>query len=1047
MRNSPPKYFRALLFCLLFSAVAFGQLSKKHFIPPLTYAEFGNATPQDQYIYISTPNNLDVAYSITPIGQPATSTITGTVTNNNPVEIFIGDGAGQLFQPSPETSTVVTDRGFIIDAEDVIYVSVRMRAGNSAQAGALVSKGRAALGTVFRSGSFTNENPQSNYLNFFSFMATEDDTTITIDDLPAGIAIRNYTGTFPIVVNLNEGESYVVATNSNENAINRDGLIGTLIESDKPIVMNSGSANGSFHNGNGRDYGIDQIVDFSNVGDEYIFVRGDGTDNLENILIVAHEDNTDIFINGGALTTTINTGEYYLIEGNEYNADGNMYVQTSKNVFAYQGVGGNGNREPNQGMFFVPPLSCNNRGDLNSIANIQNIGNRVYTGGITIVTNKGSNVEINGLPIASFSPLGPFDVDGNPEYETYKVLGLNDNVSVVSSGELYCAYFNFNGVATSGSFYSGFPSPPEIDFNLDVTAAGNCIPNITLEAFSIDVFDSIEWHYDNGNGFTGTGQTGISYKPTLPGGYKLVGTITCSGLTFDSSSVQVSICPGDFDGDSIIDNVDIDIDNDGVLNCEESQGNVRIDLTDELFPELIFQDGTIDDGFVDAEITSSSTSSNITDFTSDSDGNFTTTLGSAIDASIQYRMDFQEDVNIEFREREGYNHTITLGEVFSIIIGPSIQNITLLDPDNTILVDTDFDGVFEAGVDNFSTSEIRFQYNPTPNGTTPFRFVASQIDNVIFRHQLSNTTQQSSFEGFFRLTCFSRDSDGDGNADAFDLDNDNDGIPDLLEASGRIISLSNSDSDADGLDDVFNNIGVTPADTDFDGVPDYLDLDSDNDGIFDLFEAAHNLPDTNLNGIIDNAQTTSGFNGLVDALETGPDSYILNYVVTNTDNDNFINAAESDSDNDGCADVFEAGFSDDDDDEYLHVAPIQVDANGLVLNAPDGYTFPHPDYVDFAPIVLNTPFTDVEFCESETATMSIDTTADSYQWQTRNSNGVWVDVVNDTDYSGATTNTLTIETLTTAFDGFQYRVLLERSGNTCGRISNTITYGTSFSNA
>ena len=288
-----------------------------------------------------------------------------------PDEIFIGNGVGQLFQRSTETSQVTNNKGYIIEAEDVIYVSVRMRAGNSAQAGALVSKGNAGLGTVFRSGSYTNENPQTNYLNFFSFMATENNTTVVIDDLPTGIAIQNYTGTFPITVNLDEGESYVVATNSSENVINRDGLIGTLIESDKPIVVNSGSANGSFHNGNGRDYGIDQIVDFSSVGDEYIFVRGDGTDAFENILIVAHEDDTDIAINGGAVIANINAGDYYLIEGDSYNADGNMYVTTSKNVFAYQGVGGNGNSEANQGMFFVPPLSCNNRGDLNSIANIQ----------------------------------------------------------------------------------------------------------------------------------------------------------------------------------------------------------------------------------------------------------------------------------------------------------------------------------------------------------------------------------------------------------------------------------------------------------------------------------------------------------------------------------------------------------------------------------------------------------------------------------------------------------------------------------------------------
>ncbi|MEN8857953.1 MAG: hypothetical protein ABF260_07800 [Flavobacteriaceae bacterium] len=137
-----------------------------------------------------------------------------------------------------------------------------MKAGNNAQAGALVSKGTAALGTIFRAGSYTNQNPQSNYLNFFSLMATENNTSFVINDLPSGITIRNYTGSFPIHINLNESESYIVATNSNESVVNRDGLIGTLIQSDKPIVMNSGSANGSFHNGNGRDYGIDQIVDY-----------------------------------------------------------------------------------------------------------------------------------------------------------------------------------------------------------------------------------------------------------------------------------------------------------------------------------------------------------------------------------------------------------------------------------------------------------------------------------------------------------------------------------------------------------------------------------------------------------------------------------------------------------------------------------------------------------------------------------------------------------------------------------------------------------------
>ncbi len=55
------------------------------------------------------------------------------------------------------------------------------------------------------------------------------------------------TGQFPFNnIKLNRGESYVVAARADKASANRAGLIGTLISSDKPIVVNSGSANGSF---------------------------------------------------------------------------------------------------------------------------------------------------------------------------------------------------------------------------------------------------------------------------------------------------------------------------------------------------------------------------------------------------------------------------------------------------------------------------------------------------------------------------------------------------------------------------------------------------------------------------------------------------------------------------------------------------------------------------------------------------------------------------------------------------------------------------------
>ncbi|MDG2150770.1 MAG: IgGFc-binding protein, partial [Polaribacter sp.] len=505
-------YFLLFLINLLTIIDIEAQLSKKHFIPPLTYAEEGNANPENQYFYISTPSKKNVSFTIKQIGS--NNDITGSVSSTDPQEILIGNDDSQLFVDSRVTSIVHNDKGYIIEANDVIYVSIRVLAGGGAQAGALVSKGNSALGTTFRAGMFTNENPQSNYLNFISVMATENNTLLNFDDLPAGILIKNYSGTLPISnISLNEGESYIVATNANDNIINRDALIGTLITSDKPIVVSTGSANGSFHNGGGRDYGIDQIVGIDKIGDEYIFVKGNGNNNWENVLIVAHKDATTIRINGGGVSATINKGQYYLIEGEEYNSNGNMYVQTSNPVFAYQGIGAN-DSEANQSLFFVPPLSCENRGKVDNIPKIENIGNINFVGGINIVTNKNATVSINSLPLANFSTSGPFNVDGNTNYVTYKVTDLTGNISIDSTGELYCAYFNQNGYASSGGFYSGFPSVPEINFETIVSTIGNCIPNLTLQAANTELFDSFKWYYYNNTTSTWDEKASdTNYKP------------------------------------------------------------------------------------------------------------------------------------------------------------------------------------------------------------------------------------------------------------------------------------------------------------------------------------------------------------------------------------------------------------------------------------------------------------------------------------------------------------------------------------------------------
>ena len=187
------------VFFILFYAISFSQLSKVHYIPPLTSGP-SNADPLDQWFYISTPKNGDVSFKVIPVGDPSQET-SYIVNNGNPKKIQIASlGFSQLFQDPETTSTVTNNKGYIIESQDVIYVSVRMNAGGFAQAGALVSKGENALGTKFRIGTYDNKgNPGPNYMNFFSLMATEDDTTVNLtNNNQSGLVIQNYSGQFPI---------------------------------------------------------------------------------------------------------------------------------------------------------------------------------------------------------------------------------------------------------------------------------------------------------------------------------------------------------------------------------------------------------------------------------------------------------------------------------------------------------------------------------------------------------------------------------------------------------------------------------------------------------------------------------------------------------------------------------------------------------------------------------------------------------------------------------------------------------------------------------
>jgi len=146
------------------------------------------------------------------------------------------------------------------------------------------------------------------------------------------------------------------------------------------------------------------------------------------------------------------------------------------------------------------------------------------------------------------------------------------------------------------------------------------------------------------------------------------------------------------------------------------------------------------------------------------------------------------------------------------------------------------------------------------------------------------------------------DLDGDGVRDHQDLDVDNDGIPDVVEAGSSDNMFDGLydfflDLNGDGLADRLLTSPIVPRDSDQDGIEDFRDLDTDEDGLTDRLETFGT--DTDSDGHVDN---------LVDAnLDGLDDGYQARAVAApDTDNDGFPDHRDIDSDGDGVTDSEEA---------------------------------------------------------------------------------------------------------------------------------------------
>ncbi|MEM9214611.1 MAG: DUF4347 domain-containing protein [Cyanobacteria bacterium P01_F01_bin.150] len=368
------------------------------------------------------------------------------------------------------------------------------------------------------------------------------------------------------------------------------------------------------------------------------------------------------------------------------------------------------------------------------------------------------------------------------------------------------------------------------------------------------------------------------------------------GLETAPDSNTANFTPVDTDVEGVFDFQDLDADNDGILDVVEG-GNADPDedgLLGNGTPTL-GNSGVDANGIPTARQVPTGSSFNLPsidldnvfdfrDLDSDGDGIFDLIEGEIIapDANndgVVDGLDSDGDGIVDpIDRRQGIFGTAPARDTDDDGVPDAID----LDDDNDGILDvveengtpgrdTDGDGVpdsLDLDADNDGILDVveagHSEQDPDGDGRLNGPFGDNGFADIL------ETTPESGVANFT-----AENTDSDGVPDFQDLDSDNDSIPDVTETDGSdpdqdgVIGTGTPVVNEDGIaNDINSAVGGTPSpvtDTDSDTIPDYRDLDSDNDGIFDLRERGGiDLPE-NLNGQV--IGVDSDGDGIVDTVD------------------------------------------------------------------------------------------------------------------------------------------------------------------------------------
>ena len=176
----------------------------------------------------------------------------------------------------------------------------------------------------------------------------------------------------------------------------------------------------------------------------------------------------------------------------------------------------------------------------------------------------------------------------------------------------------------------------------------------------------------------------------------------------------------------------MDFDNDGITNCEESFGNLDLDLTGTSILKNTYTN-SFSSSITNYPLTNSAT------IVPKNNGDFISEVPIGVGNSIEYKITFANPISLSLQYASFANPTDLLNSDGEFVVkSDSDKTITVLNPTNQLVIDTNYDGLYESGVTEYSSFEIRFRLNsttPLAAGTGTFSFQSHLTSSLTFIHK------------------------------------------------------------------------------------------------------------------------------------------------------------------------------------------------------------------------------------------------------------------------------------------------------------------------